>query len=458
MTVTTTATAGSTDRRDFDWDALGTEAVQILQSLIRFNTVNPPGNEITAANLIGGLLREAGIEAEVIEAAPGRASVVGRLRAANPTARPLLLTGHIDVVSVEPEKWTHDPFGGEIVDGFIWGRGALDMKGQVAAELAILLALARNRVPLKRDVTFAAFADEERGGQLGVAWLWEHRRDVLDAEYALNEGGGRSILAGEQRIYLAQAGEKGPARLQIIARGPAGHASTPLDATAMAKMGLALHRLTTWQPPTKVTTTVRVMLETIAGALDEAGAAAVAKVLDDPTYDAIRAIPVDPFVHRLLRALTRDTAVPTIIEGGKTINVIPSDVTLSVDCRILPGTGPEEWRDLVQSVVGDEVEVELLSRELGLEFDPASPLFEIIKETIGELVPGATVAPYLCAGATDARHLPGIKVYGFFPYPPSDRIKTYATLPHGHDERVAVEDIHFAARFLYEVTTRLCNA
>ena len=456
--TTTTATAGSIDRRDVDWEALGADAVQILQSLIRFNTVNLPGNEIAAADYLAGLMRDAGIEAEVIESAPGRGSVVGRLRAANPTARPLLLTGHIDVVSVEPEKWTHDPFGGEIVDGFVWGRGALDMKGQVAAEMAVLLTLARNQISLNRDVTFAAFADEERGGRLGAAWLWEHRRDVLDAEYALNEGGGRSFPAGDTRIYLAQAGEKGPSRLQITARGPAGHASTPLDDTAMAKMGLALHRLTTWQPPVRLTTTVRAMLDTIAGALDDAGAVAVARVLEDPTEDAIRAIPVDPFVHRLLRALTRDTAVPTIIEGGKTINVIPSDVTLSVDCRILPGTDPEEWRNLVQSVVGDQVEVELLSRERGLEFDPASPLFEIIKETISELVPGATVAPYLCAGATDARHLPGIKTYGFFPFPPSDRIKTYATLAHGHDERVAVEDIQFAARFLYEVTTRLCQA
>ncbi len=439
-----------------DWDAIGAEAVEILQALIRFNTVNLPGNETAAAEYIAGLLRDAGIEAEVIESAPGRGSVVGRLRAAEPTARPLLLTGHIDVVSVEPAKWSNDPFGGELIDGYVWGRGALDMKGQVAAELAVLLALARSKAPINRDVTFAAFADEERGGALGAAWLWENRRDVLDAEYALNEGGGRSIQAGDQRIYLAQAGEKGPSRLQITARGPAGHASTPLDDTAMEKMSRALHRLTTWEPPARITKTVQVLLDTIAGALDTEGAAAVARVAQDPTVENIRQIPVDPYVHRVLRAITRDTAVPTVIAGGATINVIPSEVTLSVDCRVLPGTNPEEWRSLVQSVVGDEVEVELLSRNGGLEFDPESPLFEIIKQTIGDLVPGATVAPYLCAGATDARNMPGIKVYGFFPFPPSDeRAAEYAPLVHGHNERIAVEDLHFAARFLYEVTTRL---
>jgi acetylornithine deacetylase/succinyl-diaminopimelate desuccinylase-like protein len=453
--VSTASTTGQQHR--VDWNALGEEAVRILQSLLRFNTVNVPGNETPAADYLAGLLRGEGIEAEVIESAPGRGTVAARLRAEQPAARPFLLTGHTDVVSVEPEKWTHDPFGGEIVDGYVWGRGALDMKGQVAAELAVLLALARQKVPLRRDITFVAFADEERGGQLGAAWLWEHRRDVLDAEYAINEGGGRSFAAGDHRIFLAQAGEKGPSRLKITARGPAGHASTPLDDTAMAKMGHALHRLTTWEPPARVTTTVSVLLNTVAGVLDDAGAGAVRKLIDDPSLDAIRQLPVDPHVQRLLRAITRDTAVPTIIEGGRSINVIPSDVTLSVDCRILPGTDPEEWRELVQSVVGEEVEVELLSRERGLEFDPESPLFAIIKQTMSELVPNATVAPSLTAGATDARHLPGIKTYGFFPYPPSDRLTTYATLVHGHDERVAVEDIHFAARFLYEVTTRMCG-
>ncbi|MDQ3695172.1 MAG: M20/M25/M40 family metallo-hydrolase [Chloroflexota bacterium] len=454
--MTTAATSGG--QQQMDWTAIGDDAVRILQALLRFETVNLPGNETPAVTYIADLLQTAGIEAEVIEAEPGRGSVVARLRAERRTGRPLLLTGHTDVVSVEPGKWSQDPFGGEIVDGYIWGRGALDMKGQVAAELAVLLALARNNVALGRDVTFAAFADEERGGQLGAAWLWRNRPDVLDAEYAINEGGGRSILAGDQRIYLCQSGEKGPARLRITAHGPAGHASVPLDGTAMGKMSGALGRLTAWEPPTKVTTPVRILLETIAAALDEAGAAAVARVIENPTVEAIQAMPVEPLVHRIVRATTRDTAVPTVIQGGKTINVIPSEVTLGVDCRILPGTDPEAWRSLVQSVVGDEVEVELLSREPGLEFDPASPLFEIIKETIAEMAPGATVAPYLTAGATDARHIPGIKVYGFFPFAPSDRAATYAPLVHGHDERIAVADLHFATRFLYQVTTRLCGA
>ena len=440
------------------WDVIGEDAVTILQNLLRFDTVNLPGNETPAAEYVAGLLAEVGIPVEVIESEPGRGSVVGRLAATRPTGRPLLLTGHLDVVSVEREQWTRDPFGGEIHDGFIWGRGALDMKGQVAAELAVLRALARAGTPLHRDVTFAAFADEERGGLLGAAWLWQHRPDVLDAEYAINEGGGRSILAGDRRIYMCQSGEKGPARLQITARGPAGHASTPLDDTAMAKMSRALHRLTAWEPPARLTTPVKVLMETIAQGLDGDGVAAVEAALADPTIEAIRAIPVDPLVHRTLRAITRDTAVPTVITGGKTINVIPSEVTLGVDCRILPGTDPDEWRTLVQSVVGDEVEVALLSRNPGIEFDPASPLFDLIKETIGELVPGATVAPYLTAGATDARHLPATMVYGFFPFPPSDRARTYAPLVHGHDERIAVEDLHFATRFLYEVTRKFCAA
>jgi acetylornithine deacetylase/succinyl-diaminopimelate desuccinylase-like protein len=441
-----------------NWNDVCDEVTHHLQALLRCDTTNPPGNESLAANYLQGVLEGAGIEATVIGVDPARGNVIGRLRADNPTKRPLLLTGHIDVVSVEREKWAHDPFGGEIIDGEIWGRGALDMKSQVAAELVALLLLKRQGIALDRDIIFAAFADEEAGGREGASWLWKHHRELIDAEYAINEGGGSTpIDLNGQLFYLCQAGEKGASRLRITARGEPGHASVPLDDTAMDRLGRALVRLTDWQPETVLTAPVRQMLETLAPALGPDGPAQVQAIIDNPTWEAIAALPLDDDTRLMLRATTRNTAVPTIVHGGHRINVIPSEIVLDVDGRILPGQDPDVWRETVQAVVGDEVEVELLSRESGIAADPASPLFDAIAATVDALVPGAAVAPFLVSGGTDARNIPGIKVYGFFPFLPSDRAALYSSLVHGHNERIAIDDLAFGTRFIYEVVVRFCG-
>ncbi|MDQ3411259.1 MAG: M20/M25/M40 family metallo-hydrolase [Chloroflexota bacterium] len=441
-----------------DWNAAGEEATRHLQALLRLDTTNPPGNETLAANYLAGALRAEGIEVEIVEATPGRGNLIARLRAANPVARPLMLMGHTDVVSVEREAWSRDPFGGELANGEIWGRGALDMKSQVAAELTVLLLLQRQGVSLDRDLIFAAFADEEAGGQDGAAWIWEHRRELIDAEYAINEGGGWPITLGGERFYLCQAGEKGASRLRITARGVPGHASVPLDDTAMHRLGLALTRLHAWEPPTVLTSPVRLLLESVADALGGQTGTAVAAILANPTWEAMAALPLDDDTRRMLRATTRNTAVPTIVHGGHRINVIPSEVILDVDGRILPDEDPHAWRDLVQSVVGDEVEVTLLSEETGIAADPASPLYEAIVATMAELAPGTRVAPYLVSGGTDARHLPGVKVYGFFTTTPGAPVALYSSLIHGHDERIGVADLAMGTRFLYELVARFCGS
>lgn len=446
-----------TASHSIDWNAVRDETVRHLQALIRIETVNPPGNETRAAEYIAAQTRAAGIETEIVEPEPGRGSVVARLRAQRPSRPPLLLMGHTDVVSIERAGWSHDPFAGDLAGGLVWGRGALDMKGQVAAELTTLLLLPRTGIELERDIILAAFADEEAGGVLGAAWLWEHRRDLLDAEYAINEGGGRAIAVGDRRVYLCQVGEKGVARLKLTARGEPGHASTPRPDTAMARMGEALVRLHAWQPEVRLTPAVRQMLETIAATIGGEDGLRIRTVIAAPTVESIAALPLDEGALRGIEATTRDTAVPTVIHGGHRINVIPGEVTLEVDGRILPGTDPEAWRERVQGVVGSEVTVELLSRNTGIEAEPASPFLDAIAETITTLDPAAVVAPYLSAGGTDARHLPGIKVYGFFPFGPSEAAKTYTGLIHGHDERIAIADLGFGTRFLYELTTRFCG-
>ena len=242
-------------------------ATRHLQALVRCDTQSPPGNEIRAAEYIRSALADAGIESEFMEAAPGRVSVVARLEAANPVGKPILLMGHIDVVTVEPEKWERDPFSGDLIDGFVWGRGAVDMKSQVAAELAAFIAIKEQGIPLARDLVFVAFADEEAGGEFGADYVWKHHQDLIDAEFAINEGGGSPVRIGGKTFYTCQVGEKGGTRLKMTVRGNPGHASVPVQGTAMEKLAEALRRLHDWEPPTTLTTSVRLMLQGIADAL-----------------------------------------------------------------------------------------------------------------------------------------------------------------------------------------------
>lgn len=441
-----------------DWTRLTDEVTGHLQRLIAFDTTNPPGNETPAAEYLVAVGRNLGLEGHLLESAPDRGNAVLRLRAKEPTAAPLLLMGHLDVVGVEREKWSRDPFSGDVEDGFVWGRGALDMKGQLAAAFTVVLQLKRERIELNRDLIFAAFADEEVStGEHGAIWMWEQHRDLIDAEFAINEGGGWISRVGPKRFYLCQVGEKGASRLRMTARGPAGHASVPLTETAMARLAVALSRLHEWQPPIVVTPVMRRLLESMGETFGERGLAAVRGALSEPSWGAIMGLPLDDDTKHDLRAMLANTAVPTMIRGGSQINVIPSEVSVDIDGRILPGVSPEDFRRDVQRVVGDMVEVHLLSREEGIAADPESPFFDAIGATMADLDPGCGVAPYLNPGGTDARALPGVKVYGFFPLAPSGRQSMYIPLIHGHDERIAVRDLEFGTRFLYDVVTRFAR-
>jgi acetylornithine deacetylase/succinyl-diaminopimelate desuccinylase-like protein len=435
-------------------------AVRHLQDLLRLNTMSPPGNEKLAADHIASVFGEAGFDdVHVLESAPNRATVVARLRAENPTGRPIMLMGHTDVVTVEPERWDRDPFGGELVDGYIWGRGALDMKGQVAAELAVMLSLKERNIPLDRDVIFVAFADEEAGGAYGADWMWKHHRDLIDAEYAINEGGGSPIEIAGHRFFGCQAGEKGSTHLRMIVTGTPGHASVPLDDTAMSKLGVALQRLHDWQGETVFTAPVRGMLTAIA---DAAGGELAGRIRDllgqnDVAWSDLATLPFNEDELLSLRATTRNTAVPTMIHGGQRINVIPGEIVVDIDGRVLPGQDPDAFRDAIQAAVGDLARIEIVSPDTGTAADPASPFFEAIRETMAELQPGATVIPTLSSGGTDAPLIPGVKVYGFFPMLPTERVRIYDPLVHGHNERIHVDDLAFGAQFIYDLVARFAG-
>jgi acetylornithine deacetylase/succinyl-diaminopimelate desuccinylase-like protein len=442
-----------------DWAKMTQEVTRHLQRLIQVDTTNPPGNETPAAEYLVALGQDVGLDGTVLESAPGRGNAILRLRAKRPVAKPLLLMGHLDVVGVERDKWSRDPFSGDLAEGFVWGRGALDMKSQVAAEFTVILELKRQGIDLDRDIIFAAFADEEVStGDHGAVWMWQQHRELIDAEYAINEGGGWISRVGPKRFYLCQIGEKGASRLRITARGPAGHASVPLPDTALARLGIALSRLHQWQAPIIVTPVIRRLLETMGEAFGERGVAAVRNALTEPTWGSIMGLPLDDDTKHDLRAMLANTAVPTIVRGGNQINVIPSEVSVDIDGRILPGVDPEAFRAEVQGVIGEVADVSLLSREEGISADPESPFFDAIAETMMVLDPGCGVAPYLNPGGTDARSLLDIKVYGFFPYSAAGRQSLYIPLIHGHDERIAVNDLAFGTRFLYELITLFAGA
>lgn len=443
-------------------ETLGSESIRLLQALLRADTQSPPGNEIRAAEIIRDELATHDISSQMLEAGPGRVSIVARLHASNPTARPILLMGHIDVVTVEPEKWDRDPFGGELDDdGYVWGRGALDMKCQVAGELAAFIALKESGIALNRDVIFVAFADEEAGGAFGADWVWKNHPELIDAEYAINEGGGSPIEIAGKIFYTCQAGEKGSCGLKMTVRGTPGHASVPIGGTAMQKLGEALDRIYGWEHPTVITKSVRLMLESIGGVVGGDVAAQIDEVLsqDSPAWEELEKLPLPADYKPWFKAITRNTTVPTMISGGKQINVIPGEITITIDCRLLPEADPDAVLAEARRILGDVAEIDFLysNHDIGIEADPASPFFDAIQTTIAEMVQGVSVIPMLLSGGTDAALLPGIKVYGFYPFQLTDRMAVYDPLVHGHNERIHVDDQIFATEFVYRLVMRVVS-
>lgn len=435
-------------------------AIEHLQALLRIDTTSPPGNERAATDYIAGVFTTAGIPFTVIEPAPGRGSIIARLVAPNPAGRPLLISGHLDVVPVDRTSWSHDPFGGEIDDGFLWGRGVLDMKGQVAGELAVFLALHESGVPLTRDVIFAGFADEEVGGTFGADHIWKHHRDLVDAEFGINEGGGHLLHVDGVPFYLCQSGEKGNNRLLITIRSTPGHASLPLPDTAMHRLATVLDRLHTWNPGVTITPPVRRMLELIAARdISPAGRARIHALLDSPhpTDDDLAALPFAGREAQVLHATTRSTIVPTLIHGGDVINVIPPTIELEADARLLPGQNPEDFRDQIAALLGDLATVELLAQESGIYADPESAFFDLIQQVMAYHQPGIPVIPFLNQGGTDAPLLPGVRIYGFFPWLPTSRVDMYKPLVHGHDERLHLDDLAFGTRVLYDLVATFAS-
>jgi acetylornithine deacetylase/succinyl-diaminopimelate desuccinylase-like protein len=441
-----------------DWDRAGREAVDWLCRLLRFDTTNPPGNELPLVRDIAGALAGEGLSPRILESAPGRGNLVVRLEG-DGSERPVLLLSHVDVVPAEPEKWTHDPFGGEAAAGYVWGRGAIDSKLTTAVGLQVLLMCKRLDLPLTRDLVLVAAADEELGGVHGARWLAANHPEVFDAEYGINEGGGFALLIDGRPVYTCQVAEKGSAELNLVGRGQPGHSSVPHNDNAVFHLAGALERLSDVKMPHRVTTGIRAFFEGAAAAQarDEV-ADLLLGVLDPKRCDAaLSALPVDEPTRLMFDAMVRNTCAPTILEAGVKRNVIPSEAVARLSGRPLPGADETGFVREVRALAGEGVALEMESAfRPGTEFDHQTHLLDAIQASIGRFDPEGVVVPYMQTGGTDARFLRDreIHVYGFIPMRHEEG-EAYFELCHGHDERVSVANVRFGVQVLFDVVCRL---
>jgi len=456
----------------------GDELVEMLRSLIRIPSVNPPdppGGELVAASFIAEALRDAGLSPEVVEPFPGRGSVGARLRGDGTGGEPLLLLSHLDVVPASAEGWTHDPFGADIADGYVWGRGAVDMKDTLAMQLAVIRLLAgearaagrdpgADPIPgLTRDLLFAATADEEAGGNEGIGWVVEHRPEWLRAAGALTEAGGVSFDLAGRRLYPIQVAEKGFVVYRIAVHGAWGHGSMPRPDNAAVLAAEVVRRLAV-PGPTRLTPVMARFLETAAASLPPRASEQIRAIGASDPMAAEQALDAlcDPMYARAARALIRDTISPDVIHAGVKYNVIPGEAEVVVDCRVLPETTEAAMRAEILRRLGDDLgpvcDVELVIFGEPVESPIDHPLYALLETTIRDHDPEGVPLPGMPPFATDAKHMArlGVPTYGFSPLrlDPSER---FLERFHGVDERVALDALRWGLPVLYDAVRRFCG-
>lgn len=425
---------------------------ELLQTLIRFDTTNPPGNERECIGYLDGLLTEAGCETTILASDPQRPNLISRLKGQG-QAPPLLLYGHVDVVTTAKQEWQHPPFQGKLVDGYLWGRGALDMKGGIVMMLGAFLRAKAEGVALPGDVVLALVSDEEAGGYCGARFLVENHASLFQGvRYAIGEFGGFSFSIGSQRFYPIMVAEKQVCRLQATVRGPGGHGSLSSRGGAVARLARFLDQLDRRSLPVHITPVTRMMFQEISSNLPFPTGLALRQLLNPIMTDPIlkllgpRGQAFEPLFHHTVNA--------TIIRGGEKVNVIPSEVVVDMDGRLLPGYRPEDLVAEVRQLVGDDVELEFTRHDPG----PAEPdmgLFDTLRAILREADSAGIPVPMLLPGATDGRLFAklGIQTYGFLPMSLPAGFNFLETV-HGANERIPVEALTFGAQTIYQLLQR----
>ena len=421
------------------------EVTALLQALLRLDTVNPPGNETQAAELLRDYLARNGVECELFAREPHRANLVARIRGGDGPS--LAFLSHTDTVLADPAEWKRDPWSGDLVDGEVWGRGALDMKDQVAASTVAFVSLAREGFAPSGDLVLLVVADEEVGAGYGLNWLVAEHPDAARCDYAINEGGGERLVLGDTPVYLCATAEKMSAPFKVRVHGRSGHASMPgIGDNALVKAARYLEALGSYEPPRELIPEAKGLLEATLGEvppLDEAPA-------------RVRAL--DPMLAGLVEPMLAFTLSPTMIDASHQRNVIPALCEITVDCRLLPETRPADVEPLLRAALGNgSYELEFLEAVGGTRSRLDTPLWDALARFTETLEPGARLAPIACPGFTDSHFLReayGTTAYGYFPLRAMDT-ELATKLVHSANERIPVDDLELGVNMLRSVAHSL---
>jgi acetylornithine deacetylase/succinyl-diaminopimelate desuccinylase-like protein len=424
------------------------EAIDVLSRLIRFDTVNPPGNELELQRWLRDYLTDAGLECELAGAADERPNVIARLPGAAPGPT-LAYLSHVDTVLADADDWRRDPWSGTVHDGFLWGRGAIDMKSQTAAEVVAVARLARSGWrPARGEVKLMALVDEEVGGIMGAKWLTQRRPDLARADWLVNEGGGAVMPYGDRRLYGVCCAEKGTYRFRVRTRGVAGHASVPgLGDNALLKLGPVLQRLAAGQADFDLTPEPSALLS------------ALGEDPSDPHAAITHIRAVEPRLAAMVEPTMRVTTVPTRAFASEKINVIPARAELHVDCRVPPGMSGEAAMARIRTLLADDsLEVSFIEEVPGNRSAIDTPLMSAIGDWLGESEPAAEAVPTVLPAFTDSRWFraafPDCAAYGFFPMRHTTLYESWP-LMHAADERIDIRDLGFATEFFADLPRRL---
>jgi acetylornithine deacetylase/succinyl-diaminopimelate desuccinylase-like protein len=436
------------------------EIISFLSGLIRINTTNPPGNETAAAKYVAETLEQDGFKCELLESQAGRGSVVTRLKGEG--GKPsLLLLSHLDVVAANAKEWSVEPFGGLVKNGFVWGRGALDMKGMTAVEVMVLKLLKRNKVKLRGDVILVATADEERGGDGGAGWLVHNYPDKVYADYVLNEGAGMAMNIDGKNIFTINSAEKGILWFKVKAGGTPGHGSVPGAAdNAILRMNKVVEKLSSFHPEISLVPTVKQYLCVLSKYKSFQDLSVLLKTPNQGDEILDKLAQKEKYLAEELRARIRMTVTPTIIRGGVKENIIPSECEAVFDCRVLPGQTPTEALSEIKHLLVD-AGLDKLSFEIIQANDPTesplnTPLYDTILKVLKEFEPNSGSTPVMLTGGTDSRFFRkiGSVCYGFHPVRPETSYSEMQQTIHGIDERISTENLVFGTSVLHNVVER----